>query len=96
MNISNLLVGVISIIIFVFALIQIITFYNININFFSVYISYYVFMASCIYIFGFDSINSNEFEGLMKEINMTTRKGKIVTTMFSSDHGNVEMTSVST
>ena len=49
-------------------------------------------MAICIYIFGFDSINSNEFEGLMKEINMTTRKGKIVTTMFSSDHGNVEMT----
>lgn len=95
MNISNVLIGIISIIIFVFALMQIFTFYNVNVAFFSVYLSYYIFMVICIWMFGFDS-QTSEFEGMIKEINLITQKGRTVSTMFNSARGNVEMTTVAT
>lgn len=91
---SNFVVGIISIIIFVFAVIQIITFYNVKLSFFSLYISYYVFMIICIYIFGANSVPVLEIEGILKEINMSTKKGIIKSQVFNSDNGNVEMVSV--
>ena len=69
-------------------------FYNIQINFFSVYASFYIFMAICIYMFyEKNTTDSTGIEGMLIEIN--NKYGKTIKKSFlSDDDKSLEMETV--
>ena len=62
------------------------TFYNIQINFFAVYASFYIFMGICIWMFN-DQDTITELEGMLVEINMLNKTGKTINKVLHSDKG---------
>ena len=57
------------------------TFYNIQINFFALYVSFYTFMAICVWMFSESDIDSvSKIKGMLVEIN--SKSGKIVKNVF--------------
>jgi len=84
------LVALLSLFVFVYSLIQILTFYNIQINFFALYVSFYTFMTICVWMFSEPAIDSvSKIKGMLVEI--TGESGKTVRKIFSDSGIDMEM-----
>jgi len=89
----KLLLIILLLFVFIYSLSQIITFYNIQINFFGVYASFYIFMAFCVWMFN-DQETIDKLEGMIVEINLNSGVGKKINKVIHSNKGDMIMTSV--
>ena len=67
------------------------TFYNIQINFFALYASFYTFMTICVWMFSEPAIDStvDKIKEMLVAIN--GESGKTMYKIFSSDSGDMKM-----
>lgn len=66
-------------------------FYNIQINFFALYASFYTFMSICVWMFSESDIDSSvsKMKGMLVEI--TDKSGKTIKNVFSLESGEMVM-----
>ena len=66
-----MIVGILSIVVLVIAIRQILLFYNVTFSALSLYTTFYIFMAICIWMFGEPTIDSfSDLSGLINKLDI--------------------------
>ena len=88
---SDFILGLISLCVFFYAIVQITKFYNVTFVLHGPYSAFYIFMSICILLFKPTNNKINEIKGLINKINLTSKKGEVMKSTFNSAKGKVEM-----
>ena len=86
-----MILGLLSLLILVFSVHQIMLFYNIQINFFGIYLVFYGFMIICIWMFN-ESSELNDIKGLVFQINMLNSTALSKAKVIHSSEGDMTLT----
>jgi len=86
--IMNLILGLLTIFVFVYSVWQITLFYNIQMNFFGIYVAFYVFMIICIWMFN-ETTTFEKIQGLIYQIDLSTSKASAHKNIIHGDKGNM-------